>query len=357
MSDQHPTVPSWTPQPPPARRSGLGPGLVAGLIAVLLLFGGVGLFAARQMAGTAQGASSPEAAAAGLLTALGDQDFTGAARYVDAEEALLLDTYRDRATALLQGRLTGPSGQPLSGLQLTARDIRFQRVAGLGGPDVGVVELAGGTVGGRDARGAKVELPAAELNRRLADQSKGAVKALRLVAVRGDDRWRVSLLASLAEQGRLAAGAAEPDWDQLAAGGLPATPGAASPEAAVRDLAAAAARGQQAVLEQLSPAERRVVAAYQPLLAKEHATSTGRSVRVEGLQTRTEQVADGVARVRATAGRLATGMPGETVDLGKATAKDQAPSVVTIQRDGTWYPSLVFTATDWMLNRAERERP
>jgi hypothetical protein len=357
VSDQHPTVPSWTPQPPPARRSGLAPGLVAGLIAVLLLFGGVGLFAARQMAGTAQGASSPEAAAAGLLTALGDQDFTGAARYVDAEEALLLDTYRDRATALLQGRLTGPTGQPLSGLQLTARDIRFQRVAGLGGPDVGVVELAGGTVGGRDARGAKLELPAAELNRRLADQSKGAVKALRLVAVRGDDRWRVSLLASLAEQGRLAAGAAEPDWDQLAAGGQPATPGAASPEAAVRDLAAAAVRGQQAALEQLSPAERRVVAAYQPLLAKEHATSTSRSVRVEGLQTRTEQVADGVARVQATAGRLATGMPGETVDLGKATAKDQAPYVVTIQRDGTWYPSLVFTATDWMLNRAERERP
>jgi hypothetical protein len=357
VSDQHPTVPSWTPQPPPARRSGLGPGLVAGLIAVLLLFGGVGLFAARQMAGTAQGASSPEAAAAGLLTALGDQDFTGAARYVDAEEALLLDTYRDRATALLQGRLTGPTGQPLSGLQLTARDIRFQRVTGLGGPDVGVVELAGGTVGGRDARGAKVELPAAELNRRLADQSKGAVKALRLVAVRGEDRWRVSLLGSLAEQGRLAAGAAEPDWDQLAAGGQPATPGAASPEAAVRDLAAAAARGQQGALERLSPAERRVVAAYQPLLAKEHATSTSRSVRVEGLQTRTEQVADGVARVQATAGRLATGMPGEMVDLSKATSKDQAPYVVTIQQDGTWYPSLVFTATDWMLNRAERERP
>jgi hypothetical protein len=31
--------------------------------------------------------------------------------------------------------------------------------------------------------------------------------------------------------------------------------------------------------------------------------------------------------------------------------------VVTIQRDGTWYPSLVFTVTDWMLNRAEREHP
>ena len=153
MSDQHPTVPTWTPEPPPATRRRLGPGIVAGVIAVVLLFGGVGLVAARQSASTAEGASSPEAAAAGLLTALGQQDLDKAGRYLDDEERLLLATYRDRVTALLAGRMTGPTGQPLSGLQLTARDVRFQRVAGLGGADVAVVELAGGTVGGRDARG------------------------------------------------------------------------------------------------------------------------------------------------------------------------------------------------------------
>jgi hypothetical protein len=65
VTDQHPTVPTWTPEPPPATRRRLGPGLLAALIAVLLLFGGVGLYTARQVAGTAQGASSPEAAAAG----------------------------------------------------------------------------------------------------------------------------------------------------------------------------------------------------------------------------------------------------------------------------------------------------
>jgi len=80
-------------------------------------------------------------------------------------------------------------------------------------------------------------------------------------------------------------------------------------------------------------------------------------VRVEGLQTRTEEVADGVARVRATAGRLTGGAVGRSLSLEEATAKGQAPYVVTIRRDGTWYPSLVFTVTDWMLNRAERERP
>jgi hypothetical protein len=357
VTDQHPTVPTWTPEPPPATRRRLGPGLLAGLIAVLLLFGGVGLYAARQVAGTAQGASSPEAAAAGLLTALGSQDMDRAAGYLDTEEALLLDTYRDRVTALLAGRMTGPTGQPLSGLQLTARDIRFQRVAGLGGADVAVVELAGGTVGGGAANGAKLELPAAELNRRLADESKGAVKALRAVVVRTDDRWRVSLLATAAEHARLAAGAGELDWDRLADSGQPATPGAASPEAAVRELADAAGRGHQAALERLSPAERRVLAAYGPVLDRHGGKPAAAGVRVEGLETRTEQVAEGVTRVHATAGRLVGGMLNESLPLDRAAAKDQAPYAVTIQRDGTWYPSLVFTVTDWMLHRAERERP
>ena len=359
MSDQHPTVPSWTPDPPPppARRRRFGPGLVAALIAVVVLFGGVGLFAARQTAATAQGASSPEAAATGLLTALGSQDLDRAAGYLDDEEALLLRTYGDRVTALLAGRMTGPTGQPMSGLELTARDLRFQRVAGLGGADVGVVELAGGTVGGRDARGAKLELPAAELNRRLSDQTKGAVKALRVVTIRSGDRWRVSLLASAAEYGRLAAGAAEPDWDRLAGTGQQAAPGAASPEAAVTGLVDAAGQGQQAVLERLSPAEQGVLAAYGPLLERQGATPPMGTVRVEGLKTRTEPLGDDVARVEATAGRVVGPMLQRSVPLDQAAAKGQAPSVVTIRRDGTWYPSLVFTATDWMLTRAEGTHP
>lgn len=358
MSDQHPTVPSWIPEPPPppARGRRFGPGLVAVLIAVVVLFGGVGLFAARQTAATAQGADSPEAAATGLLTALGSQDLDRAASFLDDEEALLLRTYGARATALLAGRMSGPTGQPMSGLELTARDLRFQRVAGLGGADVGVVELAGGTVGGRDPRGAKLELPAAELNRRLSDQSKGAVKALRIVSFRSGDRWRVSLLASAAEYGRLTAGAAEPDWDRLAGTGQPAA-GAASPEAAVTGLVDAAGQGQQAVLERLSPAEQGVLAAYGSLLAGKGATPSTGTVRVDGLKTRTEPVGDGVARVEATAGRLVGPMLRESIPLDQAAAKDKAPSVVTIRRDGTWYPSLVFTATDWMLTRAEGTRP
>jgi hypothetical protein len=359
VSDQHPTVPTWTPEPPPppAGRRRFVPGLVAVLIAIVVLFGGVGLFAARQTAANAQGADSPEAAATGLLTALGSQDLDRAARFLDDEEALLLRTYGDRATALLAGRMTGPTGQPMSGFELTARDLRFQRVAGLGGADVGVVELAGGTVGGRDARGAKLELPAAELNRRLSDQSKGAIKALRVVTVRSGDRWRVSLLASAAEYGRLAAGAAEPDWDRLAGTGQQAAPGAASPEAAATGLVDAAGQGQQAVLERLSPAEQGVLAAYGPLLQRQGATPPMGAVRVEGLKTRTEPLGDDVARVEATAGRVAGPMLQRSLPLDQAAAKGQAPSLVTIRQDGTWYPSLVFAATDWMLTRAEGTHP
>jgi hypothetical protein len=362
VTDQHPTVPTWIPEPPPppARRRLLGPGLVAGLIAVVVLFGGVGLFAARQTASTAAGAASPEAAATGLLNALASQDLNRAARYLDGEEALLVATYRDRITDALARQVVGPTspnGKPVSGVQLTARDIRFQRVAGLGGADVAVVELAGGTLGGQLGNGAKLELPATDVNRRLSEQTKGAIKAVRVVTVRSGDRWKVSLLASAAEQARLAAGAAEPDWDQLAAS-QPVAAGAASPEAAARDLVAALGRGQQAVLQQLSPAERRVLAAYRPLLDRPELMSpaTG-TVRVEGLQTSTEQVADDVARVKATAGRLVGPKLPQALTLDKAAANGQAPSVVTIRQDGTWYPSLVFSVTDWMLTRAERERP
>src|SRR4029450_469642 len=151
VSDQHPTVPTWTPEPPPppAGRRRFVPGLVAVLIAVVVLFGGVGLFAARQTAATAQGAASPEAAATGLLTALGSQDLDRAAGFLDDEEALLLRTYGDRATALLARRMTGPTGQPMSGFELTARDLRFQRVAGRGGGDAGVGGRGGGAGGGR----------------------------------------------------------------------------------------------------------------------------------------------------------------------------------------------------------------
>jgi hypothetical protein len=368
VDDQHPTVPTWTPaEPPQVRRPRLGSGMAAAVMAAVLLFGGVGLFAARQLSATGAGAASPEAAATGLLAALDRKDLDRAAQYLDDEEGLLVSTYRDRLVAALAGRLTGATGGSLDDLDLTARDVRFRRVAGVGGDGVAVVELAAGTVGGRGPRGAKLELPVEELNRRLAEQTKGAVTAVRVVTVRAGDRWRVSLLATAAEHARAAARAGQPDWARLG-GADPAAPGAASPEAAVRDLAAAVEGNAEAAVDHLTPAERRVLGAYRqsvPAGSMGHLGDPRRvGLTVERLTTRTEQVADGVARVHLTGGTLRP-RPGsggqahaEPLDLGRLGAeRGVEPYLVAIQRDGTWYPSLVFTAADWILTRTERERP
>jgi hypothetical protein len=364
VDDQHPTAATWTPAPPPQRRRWLGPGLVAAVMAAVVLFGGVGLFAARQRAATGSGATSPEAAATGLLAALDRKDLDRAATYLEDEERLLVGTYQDRVVALLAGRLMGTPDDPLAGVDLTARDVRFRRVAGSGGPDVAVVELAGGIVGGRSPDGAKLELPAEELNRRLAEQTKGAVTALRVVTVRSDDRWHVSLLATAAEHARATGGGAQPDWALLGSRGQ-ATGGTATPEASVRELAAALASGPDRAADRLAPSERLVLRAYQrsaPAGAMGQLTDLSRlGLSVQGLTTRTEPIADGVARVHLTGGKLQRLPSGAEppIDLGKLDPAqgDPAPYVVAIQRDGTWYPSLVFTVTDWMLTRTERERP
>jgi hypothetical protein len=365
VDDQHPTVPTWTPAPPPEGRRRLGPGLLVVVIAAVLLFGGIGLFAARQLSATGAGGGSPEAAATGLLAALDRKDLGRAAQYLDEEERLLVGTYRDRLVAVLAGRLTGTTGDPVADLDFTARDVRFRRVADTGGDGAAVVELAAGTIGGRDPRGAKLELPAEELNRRLAEQTKGAVTALRVVTVRDGDRWQVSLLATAAEYARAAARGGQPDWALLARQPDQATPGAASPEAAVRDLAAAVETNPDAALDRLAPGERRVLRAYQrsaPAGAGDRLGELGLSV--QGLTTRAERVADGVVRVHLTGGTVqrrpggAGQDPGAPFDLGRLDAdRDVEPYLVTIERDGTWYPSLVFTVTDWMLTRTERERP
>jgi hypothetical protein len=361
---EHPAVPSWTPAPPPARRGRLGAGLVAALIAGLLLFGGVGLYAVRQTAVTDSGASSPEAAAGGLLAALDRQDLDQAANYLGGEERLLLATYGNRLQELLAGPIAGMQG----GVDLSARNVRFRRVAGTGGPGVAVVELAGGTIGGHDARGAKLELPAEELNRRLAAETRDAVASVRVVTVEQGDRWQVALLATLAEYARLSGGGGEPDWGLLA-GGDPATPGASSPEAAVRDLAGAFEDDPRQAWKRLAPDERRILGAYErsapPGSPGPLTQLDGLGYRLDGLETRTEQVSGQVARVRLTAGRLvrppsgnlAPGAPSSAELNELAPEPGAAPYVMTIQQDGTWYPSLVFTIADWMLTRAERERP
>jgi len=361
----HPAVAGWAPAPPPARRR-VGPALLAALIGALLLFGGIGLFAARTVA-TRAGAGSPEAAATGLLAALDRQDLKRAAGHLDGSERQLVDLYGNRlASAVVRQRGGTTASGPLAGLDLTARDVRFQRVAGTG--DVAVLDLVAGTIGVTEPGGVKVELPVQEARRRLAESTGGHAAFPRLVVLRSDGRWYVSLLASAAEWSRLAGRAGPADYARLA--GTAAGQGADSPEAAVRGLVGALATGPPATLSQrLLPEERRVAEAYQqPLVAKATAAAgrdgaallTGRGnvrVRVEGLTVRTEPLADGVVKVDLTGGTVVvSGVPGyKPTRLDRLGHGEPLPAVVAVRRDGAWYPSLTFSAADALLANVGRE--
>ena len=355
-----PTTTGWGAAPPPARRRP-GPGLLAAAMALLLVFGAIGLVAMRA-AGSNAGGRSPESAATGLLAALDKRDLERAGDFLQGEERQLAAAYRDRLTRLIaEGR--GTNG-PLAGLDLTARDLRFNRAAGSSDGSVVVLEAVDGTVGVRGPNGVQVQLPVAEARRQLATRTHGAVDSLRLVTVRGTDgRWYVSLLASSAEWGRLAGRASDANYGLLAGGS--AAPGAASPDQAVRDLLAAATGGADPTkaADRLAPDEARVADAFrQPLLQRLDPGKSGMlfgqarrpHVRIDGLTTRSEQLADGVVKVHLTGGTVrVAGKP--PTPLGKGETKDLA--LVTIRQDGGWYPSLLGTAADAALAEAQRAHP
>jgi hypothetical protein len=359
----HPAVAGWGATPPPARRR-VGPGILAAAIALLLVFAAIGVVAARTV-GARAGARSPEAAATGLLAALDKQDLDRAGGYLQGSERQLAGVYAERLTRVLaNARNGGATGGSLAAFDLTARDLRFRRAATSGNGGVVVLEAVEGTVGVRGPNGVRIQVPVAEARRQLANQTNGAVDSLRLVTVRGsDDRWYVWLFASSAEWGRLASQAGEADYGLLADDSR--LPGASSPEQAVRGLLDAATDGDVAkAADRLVNEEARVAAAYhQPLfnrtpLGKPGALFGGHSgarVRVQGLTTRTEQLADGVVKVHLTGGTVVpSGVPGARPEpIGKAMdGKD--PAMVVVRQDGTWYPSLLGTLAELAVVQADR---
>ncbi len=371
-----PAVTGWAPTPPPARR-GLGAGLLALVLALLLVVGGGSILLVRRTAAGA-GGGSPEAAVDGLAAALAGKDLRAAAGYLHGEERDLLGTYADRLARLAAaGRLPAvgrppAGGNPLAGLALSARDLVTRRVGG--GGDVAVLELTGGTIDATGAGGLSVHLPVAEANQRVRAQTRGAVPAIRVVTIRSGGRWYVSLLGTAGEYARLAGGAGPVDYGRLADG--PAGPGAGSPQAAVEALAASAATSTPATLaQQLAPDERRVYATYADALLRAASRRPGErgalagalqpplaGTRITGLATRTTAIGPGVAKVEVTGGRLeATGKARARFGTGPidlATAADgQRPYLIVLQRGGTWYPSLLFTAADHLIAHAEREHP
>jgi hypothetical protein len=333
-------------------------------VALLLVFAGIGLVAARSSDARA-GASSPEGAASGLLAALDKQDIERAGGYLQGEERQLVGVYAERLRrALADVRNRQAAGGSLAAFDLTARDIRWRQAASSGDGRVVVLEAVEGTVGVRGPNGVRVQLPVAEARRQLANQTNGAIDSLRMVTVRGsDERWYVWLLASSAEWGRLAGQAGEADYGLLADDSR--LPGAATPEQAVRGLIDAAGDGDAAkAADRLVPDEARVAAAYrQPLfdrtpLGKPGALFGGRPsarVRVEGLTTRAERLADDVVKVHLTGGTLVpSGVPGARPEpIGKAM-EGKDPALVVVRQGDTWYPSLLGTLAEIAVVQADR---
>ncbi|HEX9342258.1 MAG TPA: hypothetical protein VF995_01405 [Actinomycetota bacterium] len=343
--------------PPPAPRRRFGPALLAATMGVALLFGSVGLVAARAVGAHASGASTPEAAASGLLDAINRHDLNRAATYLRGEERQLVTTYHDRLNQLLAGQgVPTTTGNPLSTLDLTTRDVRFQRVDG--SRDVAVLEAVSGTVGIRGPNGARIEVPISQAKDQLAKASGGKLTSLRLVAIRSGGHWYVDLLATGAELGRLADGGASVDYASLTADNSAA--GATSAAGAVRTAISTLATDPTQALERLAPDERAVLHTYAGAL-RQLKRQPSEPITVEGLTTRTERVASDVTKVYLTGGRV-RGPGGEVTPLTSlpnelgASSGERQPYAVAVEQNGSWYPSLLFTLTDYALSTAQREQ-
>ena len=344
-----PPVPgAWTPGDLPPQPSGRRSraGVLAFVLAILVVVGAVGTWGLRQVAGAGSGAGSPEAAAQQLVTALADRDVDRVGGLVAGEEQRLVEVYGDRVLALIDQRLGELGGAGQGTPKLGATDVRFRQVAG--GDEVAVVELTGGTF---SAGG--VKLGAAQVNQRLSAATHGRLGAVRLVARADAGRWRVSVLASLADTALAAGGAAPSDPAALLSG--PTKAGASDPEAAVAAVLDRLQAGDGAgAIARLAPDEARLLGGVRALAAKVPLPSgpdrdladallrgklPGKGFTVAPRHFSQEQIADGVVRVT---------LSGSVAVPGHKTEALPAEGVkVVVLRDGDlWYPSLVFTAVD-----------
>ena len=341
-AQDHP--PAWSPLPPPPPTTRRSAGLVAGLIALLLVFGSIGLVAARQSGQSRNGASSPESAVTGLLAAL-DHDPIDAAtlkrasRFLTGEERLLVQTDADRFVQLANGEHGIPGGG-LGQFAIGADNLGFRRAAGTG--DVAVLEAVSGDVTVRASGTGRLRLSLDEARKRLAQQTHGAVSSIRAVTIRSGGRWYVSLLATLLEYSRLPQVSGPPDYSQLS---QPAIPGTASPVEGVQRLVAAMSDQTGEPADALVPEERNALRAYVLRRGLSSTAEIARLLNPDGVMLRSDKL-----KVRGSAETIAPG-----VAAVPFTNFGQDSTMVAIERDGTWYASMVFTGVDLLLTSAERE--
>jgi hypothetical protein len=322
------------------RRRGRPALALSTLVAVAALLAG-SVFAFRSAA-AADGSDSPEAAVQALFAALDREDVTGLLEVLPpGERRAVRDPLTDLGAELQRlGILSSSPQTSVPGVDVQVSGLALTTEPGGPSPDAAVVAVTGGTVATTIDPGA---LPLSDQARRvLVDPSAGAPQAetqdlsgagLRLATVRVEGRWHVSLLATPAIAGDMAAGAPGP---------VPAPVGAGSPEAVLPDIVRAALDlDATGVLVRSDPDELVGVYAHAPSILPRLATGAER-LRADGY--------------RATVNRLDVRVEGDgdvrrvvptAVDVDIAFGSGDKAGSVHVTYDGTcWRQTMTGAAAD-----------
>lgn len=255
--------PAFEPPAPPRRRSSLA--VVAIAVGVLATLGGA-VFAATQLMGDE---GTPEEAVERLFDAVADEDVLGILEALPPSER---DPLKDSVDDIVDEakRLELLSGdvdlRKVSGLDFTVEGLRLSTAALA--DNFSTVTIEAGTF--RTATD-PARLPLGDFVKDIAGDALREAEPTtdedpadgdgRIVAVKEDGKWYVSLWYSLAESGRRDSGAPVPDFGN----GVKAN-GAESPEAAVEELLRAGSRLElRRLIELLPPDEARALHDYAPL--------------------------------------------------------------------------------------------
>lgn len=297
-----PLPPYFTLPPPPAAPQPRRPRSVVAVAVASVAVLVAGLFAAFSLAGSA-GASSPEEAVERFMSALDHEDAIGMLTAMTPAER---DVLRPTLTGLNEqlarlgiiekvdlGAVPGFDVE-VQGLELAHSDVidGISRVQFLGGtikfstqPDeVPIGEVLRGLI---EATGGDATVPEASDEAQLGGDHDNF-----LVAINDGDGWYLSLAFTIAEQARESAGAPVPDRERTIA-----PRGAASPEAAVRQLLADVTELNLAhIIGDLPPDEMAALALYAPLFldeaqaALDETVGQGFSFEVRDVQLASENV-------------------------------------------------------------------
>jgi hypothetical protein len=365
------------PQMEPARRPVEGPRIIALWVGIVALLAG-GLFGAVYLAG--EDAGTPEEAVQRMFDAIADEDALGVLEAVaPSERGPYRDSLPDMVDELKRLGILADDASlaKVKGVDLEFRDLRFTSKEL--GDGVSTVTIAGGTA---SYRVVPRELPLGDFITDLIGEDLPAEpqtgsdpvttddpESERIVTVKEDGSWYVSLHYSIAESMRLAAEAPLPKFGH----GLQAK-GESTPEKAVEAfLRASLGLDVQRAIELLPPDEARALRDYAPLFideAKQAAADSGFKASITSLdldanrdgrhatvQLKRFSVAFDAGDASGTLsfdGKCVTiGGPDIAPDEGRICPEDQdAPAVITdlagrlpsnglvaVEQGGDWYVS------------------